>query len=333
MYDSTAEPNEFVADSKQEAITKACKFFSVEKSELRVVELESGGQVAGLGHRAAIVAVPKNITARAPSARPERSERSEGRRDREPREGGREGGRERGRGRDRDRPDRGRERGRDRNRGDGDGASSSDTGSSSSASAAESPAEWVEGKGKAEGKLGPIGDFILGAVERMGLGEFTISESDEDDFIIYQLRGPAAKRLGGGDGRATDALQLLANQAEMRRSEDPSRIVVDAEGEEERRDEFLTRLAERAAKRAGDTGRAVALDPMNGRDRRILHMAVRELDGVVTMSIGSGRYRQVVIVPEGAPEYEEALAASKAAAEREEPRSGHAGGGLARNPS
>ena len=103
----------------------------------------------------------------------------------------------------------------------------------------------------------------------------------------------------------------------MRRSEDPSRIVVDAEGEEERRNEFLERLAERAAKRAADTGRSVALDPMNGRDRRILHMSVREIDGVVTMSIGSGRYRQVVIVPEGAPEYDEALAASKAAAERE----------------
>lgn len=36
-------------------------------------------------------------------------------------------------------------------------------------------------------------------------------------------------------------------------------------------------------------------------------MAVREADGVATMSIGEGRYRQVLVVPEGAPEYEEAL--------------------------
>jgi predicted RNA-binding protein Jag len=312
MYDATAEPNEFVADSKEEAISKACHFYGVEKGDLQIIAMDPGGEVAGLGDRAAIVAVPKNVTPRPASARPERSERSEGSRDREPREGAR---RERGGRGGRDREDRGgRERGRGRERSE---RTERATEAARDSGSEELVAEWTDGKGTADGKIGPIGDFVLGAVERMGLGEFTISESNEGDFIIYQIRGPAAKRLGAGDGRATDALQLLANQAEMRRSEDPSRIVVDAEGEEERRDEFLTRLGERAAKRAAETGRSVALDPMNGRDRRILHMSVRELDGVVTMSIGSGRYRQVVIVPEGAPEYDEALAASKAAAERE----------------
>jgi spoIIIJ-associated protein len=72
----------------------------------------------------------------------------------------------------------------------------------------------------------------------------------------------------------------------------------------------LSRLADRAVKRARDTGRAVALDPMNSRDRRAIHMAVREIEGVATMSIGEGRYRQVLVVPEGAPEYEDALAES-----------------------
>jgi hypothetical protein len=60
----------------------------------------------------------------------------------------------------------------------------------------------------------------------------------------------------------------------------------------------------------------VALDPMNGRDRRALHVAVRDIEGVVTMSVGTGRYRQVVIVPEGAPEYEEAQAAAREAEDR-----------------
>ena len=59
-------------------------------------------------------------------------------------------------------------------------------------------------------------------------------------------------------------------------------------------------------KRAIEGGRAIALDPMNGRDRRTIHISVREYDGVATMSIGEGRFRQVVVVPEGAPEYEEA---------------------------
>ena len=69
-------------------------------------------------------------------------------------------------------------------------------------------------------------------------------------------------------------------------------------------------VAERAVKRARETGRSIALDPMNSRDRRAIHIVVREMSGVATMSIGEGRYRQVLVVPEGAPEYEEARSQS-----------------------
>ena len=144
----------------------------------------------------------------------------------------------------------------------------------------------------------------------MKLGSFEISESSEGDYLIFQLRGDAAQALQAGDGRATDALQLVANQVAMRLSEDAPRVVVDVEGGGDEREETLNRLADRAVKRALDTGRAVALDPMNSRDRRAIHMAVRDSDGVATMSIGEGRYRQVLVVPEGAPEYEDALAES-----------------------
>ena len=169
------------------------------------------------------------------------------------------------------------------------------------------PLKAVDSKGKAKGDLGSIGEFLLGAVERMKLGDFEISESSEGDFLIYQLSGPAADALQAGDGRATDALQLVANQVSMRQSEDAPRIVVDVEGGGDEREETLGRLAERAVKRARDTGRSIALDPMNSRDRRAIHISIREEEGVATMSIGEGRYRQVLVVPEGAPEYDEAV--------------------------
>jgi hypothetical protein len=37
-----------------------------------------------------------------------------------------------------------------------------------------------------------------------------------------------------------------------------------------------------------------------------VHVALREADGIATMSVGDGHYRQVVVVPDNAPEYEEA---------------------------
>jgi spoIIIJ-associated protein len=166
---------------------------------------------------------------------------------------------------------------------------------------------------------GPVGDvavFVCGVIERMDLGPFEISESGEGGLLVLQVRGAAAPGLAGSDGRAVDALQLLANQAAGQLSEEPPRVVLDVEGDAEARESRLTKLAQRVARRARETKRVVRLDPMNGRDRRIIHLALRDEEDVATMSTGQGRYRQVVVVPEGAAEFEEARREAEAAAER-----------------
>ncbi|MBY0399617.1 hypothetical protein K2X89_04935 [Myxococcota bacterium] len=344
MYDARQEPNEFVADSLDEARAKAATFFGASESELVFVVPEVG-EIFGAGGRTVIVAVPKNVAARGGRSsggdgggrseerggrregrggerggrgeraerggRGEREERGGDRGARTERDGGREGGREGGRdgGRGERGNGRGETRGREAQRGEarveGHGrerlAEDGDNRVDSIPAVADS-------KGQAQGNLGPVGQFLLGAVERMKLGSFEISEAAEGDFLIFQLRGAAAAELQRGDGRATDALQLVANQVSMRQGDDAPRVVVDVEGGGEEREQTLTRLAERAVKRARETGRSIALDPMNSRDRRAIHIVVREMSGVATMSIGEGRYRQVLVVPEGAPEYEEARA-------------------------
>ena len=167
--------------------------------------------------------------------------------------------------------------------------------------------------GTAQGDIGEIGAFVLGVVERMDIGPFEISAQTEDNFAAFQVSGEAAEALGSGDGRAPEALQVLANQAAGMIHEDPPRVVVDVEGNREKREAFLARVADRAAKRALDTGRSVALDPMNGKDRRGIHVSLRDKDGVATMSIGEGGYRQVLVVPEGAAEWDEAQSANEQA--------------------
>lgn len=286
MYDATGEANEFIGDDRAEAVAKACRFFGVEESELKLV-IPEAGEIFGSGARSIVVALPQNAK---PISRSTSGERGE--------HGGRQSS-DRGQG----------SRGRGADRGRGRGSEEREMVS------AKREAPKGESRGSAEGEIGEVGKFILGIVERMGLGEFSISESEEGDFCVYELRGEAALALGTGDGRAVDALQLLGNQFAMRISDDSPRIVVDAEGDAEKRTDFLARLARRAASRATESKGSVALDPMNGRDRRILHMTVKEIDGVATMSIGEGRYRQVVVVSEGADEYEEAVSASSAAQE------------------
>ncbi len=290
MYNAKSEPNEFIADSSDEAVAKACDFFGTEESALKIVHVAEG-EVSGLGSRSVVVAVPKDREPRRPE--PERGEGRGGGGGRQER--GRRGGRRDSGGGGRRESRASREPREDQREG---------------VEKAEPAAPASESKGTAEGELDAVGQFVLGTLERMGLGSFTIASSEEGDFAVYKLTGPAASTLSQ-DGRAADALQLLANQAEMQDSEEPRRIVVDVEGAAERRDQFLSRLADRASERALESGRSIALDPMNGRDRRIVHVAVREMDKVATMSIGEGQYRQVVIVPEGAAEYEKAVQSSE----------------------
>jgi spoIIIJ-associated protein len=309
MYDAMNEAHEFVGETRDEAIERACKFFAMTVDALSVHELRPG-EVYGLGGRCAIVVAPRN---RAPVARGgdrgERGERHErGDRDRDRGRGRSERGEGGGRGGR-------RERGGDRGR--GSRAESFSDEEPAQAHREESPAAATEPSiGTPRGSLGEIGRYMLGMIERMELGPFEIGENADAQVLVIDVTGPAARALGAGDGRPVDALQLLANQAASRGEVEGPRIVLEVEGDAESRENLLSRLAERVARRARETGRAVALDPMNGRDRRIIHIALRDQGDVATMSIGEGRYRQVVVVPEGAPEYEQARREAAAAAQR-----------------
>lgn len=294
MYDVKNEAHEFVADGRSEAVDKACQFFGVaDESALAISGFETGA-VYGLATRTVIVAVPKSGA----KSRPARSRN----------DAGRSAGRDSSRRRDRGRDDRTREslaspRGNRESQGGRDRTPKPEA----------DPATPAAGPsvGSVGGELGEIGQFMLGTIERMGLGPFEISESKEGEMIVLQVKGPAAQELASGQGRTVDALQLLVNQLSVRISPDRERVVVDVDGNADAREEFLGKLAERVAKRALQTGRAVALDPMNGRDRRMIHMALRDREDVATMSEGEGRYRQVVVVPESSDEFAEVRAQSE----------------------
>lgn len=306
MYDEKNERKEFIAEDRADAVAKACDFFGVDEGELEIRGFEERA-VYGLANRAVIVAALRDRTPPDPGS----GGGGRGGRDRDDRGGRERGGR--GRDRDRERGGRGRERGgrgRDRDRGDRGERSER-------AEAAEPPPEPSEPSvGTAEGELGEVGQFVLGVIERMDLGPFGISESSEEGLLAFKISGAASAHVAGRDGRAVDALQLLANQVVARVSEDPPRVVLDVEGDSEARETRLETLAQRVAKRALDTGRTVRLDSMNGSDRRMIHLALRDHESIATMSTGEGRYRQVLVVPEGAPEYEEAVREAESASQR-----------------
>jgi spoIIIJ-associated protein len=122
---------------------------------------------------------------------------------------------------------------------------------------------------------------------------------EDDETVTASLVGGDLGLLIGRHGQTIDAIQYLANVIAWRElGEDRKDVVVDAAGYRERRRQTLESLALRSAERARSSGEPVELEPMTSIERRIVHLCLKEVDGVGTRSEGEEPYRYVVVEPE-----------------------------------
>jgi spoIIIJ-associated protein len=106
--------------------------------------------------------------------------------------------------------------------------------------------------------------------------------------------------LIGRKGERLSALQHLVNLMLSKRMGEWTRVLVDVEDYRGRRERQLADLARRAADRVVETGRMLQLDPMSALERRWVHLALRDYEGVATQSIGEEPDRRVVVLPRNA---------------------------------
>jgi spoIIIJ-associated protein len=132
-----------------------------------------------------------------------------------------------------------------------------------------------------------------------GIGVNAQVELDEDDeTITVSCSGPDLGMLIGRHGQTIDAIQYLANAAMYRgHAEDRKEVVVDAAGYRARRRASLEALAVRSAERAVSNGEPVELEPMTAVERKVVHLRLKEFDGVETTSEGTEPNRFVVVNP------------------------------------
>ena len=74
-------------------------------------------------------------------------------------------------------------------------------------------------------------------------------------------------------------------------------ITLDTEGYRQRHVNHLKSMALKMGQKARRTGQSISLEKMNPYDRRIIHLALKNENGLNTKSIGEGIYKKVVIVP------------------------------------
>jgi spoIIIJ-associated protein len=128
------------------------------------------------------------------------------------------------------------------------------------------------------------------------VGRIDVEETDE--VITVSCVGPDLGMLIGRHGQTIDAVQYLANAVMWRRHpEDRKEVVIDAAGYRERRRVSLEALAVRSAERALTDGEPVELEPMTAVERKVVHLRLKEFDGVETTSDGTEPNRFVVVHP------------------------------------
>jgi spoIIIJ-associated protein len=121
---------------------------------------------------------------------------------------------------------------------------------------------------------------------------------EDDEVITVSCAGSDLGMLIGRHGQTIDAVQYLANAVMWRRHpEDRKEVVVDAAGYRDRRRSALESLAARSAERALADREPVELEPMTAVERKIVHLCLKEIDGVETTSEGTEPNRYVVVLP------------------------------------
>ncbi|MBI49838.1 MAG: hypothetical protein CL781_00695 [Chloroflexi bacterium] len=120
---------------------------------------------------------------------------------------------------------------------------------------------------------------------------------DEQSGPEFDIEGDDAGLLIGRRGETLQALQFITRVITNNKTGHRSPISVDVEGYYQRRDQSLVNLADRVAKRVVRTGREIELEPMNARERRVVHMSLADNEDVYTESSGLGTDRRIVIIP------------------------------------
>ena len=147
---------------------------------------------------------------------------------------------------------------------------------------------------------GAVVDFLQGLAEGFGV-EANVSTSMDDDVMIGSVEGSDLGLLVGPKGGTMQAIQELTRAAVQRRSDgrDVTRVMVDVAGYRERRRAALAGFAQTQADIVKAEGVELALEPMGSADRKAIHDAVMEIDGVRSISEGDEPRRRVVLLPDG----------------------------------
>jgi len=128
--------------------------------------------------------------------------------------------------------------------------------------------------------------------------EAMVEGREREDSVVVDVWGDDVAIMIGKGGATLDALQYLVNISCRRTGEVSKKIIVDIEGYRKRRKAKLEKHAEQTAHDVIAREKSIEMMPMSASERKIVHMKLRQVDGVWTESTGDEPNRRVVVNPE-----------------------------------
>lgn len=138
--------------------------------------------------------------------------------------------------------------------------------------------------------------FTRGLLSAFDLSAEVAIRKEGDDVVIIDVVGDDLGLLVGPKGVTLKAIEDLVRSSVQRRTEGfGARIHVDVGGYREKRRAALSGFAREVAAKVQESGDEYALEPMTAADRKVVHDAIAEIDGLETLSDGEEPRRRVVI--------------------------------------
>lgn len=137
-------------------------------------------------------------------------------------------------------------------------------------------------------------NYIKPILDSLGCSNVDIKVCPKDNGALLLLSGDGLGACIGRRGETLDALQYLCSLS-ANTANGYYKISIDIGNYRERREKALISLAQKICAQVLRTGRNRSLEPMNPYERRIIHTAVQEIEGVSSHSVGEGERRHIVI--------------------------------------
>lgn len=145
-------------------------------------------------------------------------------------------------------------------------------------------------------KIQTVEEIVKNLLNLVGI-EAEVKGSEEEEVLRISLSTQTPALLIGYHGKTLDALSVVAGAILYKKLGEHVRVVVDVDEWRVKREEKLVSLAENVAARVRASGQEEPIYDLTPAERRVVHTALSEVEGVVSESQGEGRDRYLVVKP------------------------------------